>query len=142
MIASLCSPISARSETKRSRSKFIFAPEAIPIIFSFDSLFFSMYCFIPAKASAPAGSRTVRVSSNISFIAAQIASLSTTTISSTSCLHNSKLCSPTCLTAAPSANKATCFKLTLLFAFRDLVIASAPLASTPMTFIFGLTDLM
>ena len=45
-------------------------------------LCWAMYFFIPASASAPDGSATARTSSKRSFIAAQIASLSTVTISS------------------------------------------------------------
>ncbi len=61
----------------------IFAPEAMPIKFFPCILFFNTYDFKPAAASAPAGSKIVLVSSNTSFIAAHISSLSTTTISST-----------------------------------------------------------
>ena len=55
----------------------------------------------------PAGSRTARVSSNTSLIAAQISSVSTSTISSTSSRHRRKVSSPTCFTATPSANRPT-----------------------------------
>ena len=41
------------------------------------------YFFMPATASAPAGSTIERVSSNTSWIAAQISSVLTSTISST-----------------------------------------------------------
>ena len=60
----------------------------------------------PATASAPAGSRMERVSSKTSLIAAQMASLSTTIISSTYCWHRRKVSAPTSLTAAPSAEDA------------------------------------
>ncbi|CAI8350678.1 MAG: Uncharacterised protein [Cryomorphaceae bacterium] len=84
-IASLSSPISALSETNPSRSKFIFAPDAVATKVFDSTLFFLIYDFMPATANAPAGSRMVLVSSNTSFIAAQISSLVTTIISSTYC---------------------------------------------------------
>ena len=68
--ASLCSPISALSATKRKRSKLIFAPDAIPIKFLPCKLFFWTYDFKPAAANAPAGSKIVLVSSKPSLIAA------------------------------------------------------------------------
>ena len=81
--ASRASPSSARSATKRSRSKFMFAPlstaasrrPVVPVR--------STHARSPATASAPAGSMTDRVSSKMSLIAAQISSFDTRTISST-----------------------------------------------------------
>ena len=84
-IDSLSSPISALSETKPKRSKFIFAPEAVATKVFESTLFFLIYDFTPATAKAPAGSKIDLVSSNTSLIAAHISSLSTIIISSTYC---------------------------------------------------------
>ena len=54
----------------------------------------STQALAPATASAPAGSRIERVSSNTSLMAAQMSSLSTRTISSTSSRHRRKVSSP------------------------------------------------
>ena len=139
--ASRFSPTSARSAIKRKRSKFMLAPEAMPIKVLSLKPWRLAYSFMPAVANAPAGSRMLRVSSNTSLMAAQMASLSTTIISSTNCWAKAKVCSPTCLTAAPSANKPTCSSMTRLPCLSDSVMASASLASTPMTFISGRTAL-
>ena len=85
----------------------------------------------PATASAPAGSRIERVSSNTSLIAAQIASVSTSTISSTYSWHRRKVSAPTYLTAAPSAKRPTDSRRTRLPALSDRSMASASAASTP-----------
>ena len=60
-----------------------------------------------ATPSAPAGSRMLRVSWNTSLMAAQTASVSTTTKSSTSARAMRKVSSPTSLTAVPSENSPT-----------------------------------
>ena len=103
------------------------------------TLFFLIYDFTPATANAPAGSKIDLVSSNTSFIAAHISSLSTVIISSTYCWQILNGISPTCFKAAPSANKLTVSKITLLFALRDCDIASASCASTPIILISGFT---
>ena len=58
-----------------------------------------------ATPSAPAGSRMLRVSWKTSLMAAQTASVSTTTKSSTSARARRKVSSPTSLTAVPSAEQ-------------------------------------
>ena len=95
----------------------------------------STQALAPAIASAPAGSRIERVSSNTSLMAAQMASLSTRIISSTSSRHRRKVSAPTCLTATPSANSPTCASLTRRPAASERVIASASTGSTPMILI-------
>ena len=105
--ASRSSPISARSDTCRSRSKFILAPEAIATIVLPRSSSRLQYSLAPAIESAPDGSNITRVSSNTSLIAAQMASVSTKIISSTSSRQRRKVSLPTCLIATPSANTPT-----------------------------------
>ena len=67
----------------------------------------STHVFMPATASAPAGSMIVRVSSKMSLIAAQISSLVTRTTSSTVCRTIANVRSPTSRTATPSAKMPT-----------------------------------
>ena len=57
-------------------------------------------------------------------IAAQTSSTPTVTISSTTCLDNLKVFTPTCFTAVPSENKPTFFNIILFPAARDLFMAS------------------
>ena len=78
--ASRCSPISARSEMCRSRSKLTLAPLTTATRLLPDTAFSAQYFFIPATASAPDGSAMERVSSNRSLIAAQISSVLTVTV--------------------------------------------------------------
>jgi hypothetical protein len=68
------SPESALSETKRSLSKSILAPEEIATKVLPSTLFSLMYFTIPAMARAPAGSNTHLVSLNPILIAAHISS--------------------------------------------------------------------
>jgi hypothetical protein len=105
--ASRFSPSSARSATKRSRSKFMLAPEAMATRFLFFAFSRAAQALAPATPRAPAGSRMERVSSNTSLMAAQMASLSTRITSSTYCWHRRKVSSPTCFTATPSAKMPT-----------------------------------
>ena len=64
------------------------------------------HALTPAIASAPAGSRIERVSSNTSLIAAQIASVSTSDhVVDAARRARRNVSSPTCLTATPSANR-------------------------------------
>ncbi len=93
----------------------------------------------PASASAPAGSSTVRVSSKTSLIAAQISSVSTSTISSTSSLARRNVSRPTCRTATPSAKRFTCASVTRLPAFSEWNIAAESTGSTPITRVRGET---
>ena len=83
----------------------------------------------------------VRVSSKTSLIAAQIASLSTNTISSTVCVAIANVCSPTSRTATPSANSPTRSSTTRWPASRERFIASASTGSTPMMRTEGMTAL-
>ena len=80
--ASVPWPIAERSVTWRSRSKFILAPHTMAAIGPPLSLSWLFCLAIPATAIAPAGSTTVRVSSYISCMAAQISSVLTVIISS------------------------------------------------------------
>ena len=91
------------------------------------------------SASAPAGSRIERVSSKTSFIAAQMASVSTRTISSTYCRTRRNVSLPTCFTATPSANRPTCASLTRRPAASERAIASESSGCTPITLISGRT---
>ena len=136
--ASRASPTSARSATKRSRSKFRLAPERIatsrPPRPSRAAQRLS-----PATASAPAGSITLRVSSNTSLIAAQISSFVTRTTSSTHARAIRKVVSPTWRTATPSAKIPTRSRLTRSPASSERCIASASKGSTPTTFTAGIS---
>ncbi|MNL56801.1 hypothetical protein D3C87_1803200 [compost metagenome] len=73
------SPISARSATNLSLSKFMLAPLRMATYVSPRVFRCLAYCFTAATASAPAGSTMLRVSVNTSLIAAQIESVSTVT---------------------------------------------------------------
>ena len=139
--ASRYSPTSARSATKRKRLKFILAPQAIATKVFFLVLFFSTYFFIPAMAKAPAGSRMLRVSVKTSLMAAQISSVSTVMISSTTRLQMRKVSLPTNLTAVPSEKRPTSFISMRLLALSERLIASESTDCTPITLVFGLTAL-
>mmetsp|Transcript_69706 Transcript_69706/g.179717 ORF Transcript_69706/g.179717 Transcript_69706/m.179717 type:complete len:224 (-) Transcript_69706:603-1274(-) len=135
------SEVSARSETKRRRSKSMLAPLATATkVWPFAPVFCA-YCFIPATASAPAGSSSTRVSRKESLIAAQISSVETVTISSTHIWHRRKVSSPTFRTAAPSAKRPTAGSSSTFPALRLSVMAAESLASTPITLMPGLKDL-
>ncbi len=97
---------------------------------------------MPAMDSAPAGSRMDRVSWNTSLIAAQIASVSTSTISSTYCLHSRRVSSPTIFTAVPSENRPTSCSCTRRPAAIERAIASESVVCTPITLISGASALM
>ena len=106
------------------------------------SLCSAAYCLIAATPSAPAGSRMLRVSSNTSLIAAQTASVSTTTKSSTSARVRRKVSLPTCLTAVPSENRPTSSSVTRRPACTERTMASESVVCTPMTRMSGRTALM
>mmetsp|Transcript_20377 Transcript_20377/g.51720 ORF Transcript_20377/g.51720 Transcript_20377/m.51720 type:complete len:220 (+) Transcript_20377:646-1305(+) len=135
------SEVSARSETKRSRSKSMFAPLEMATMVLPVSLCSLEYFTMPATARAPAGSRTTRVSMKPNLMAPQISSVDTVTTSSSAIWHNRKVSSPTFLTAAPSAKRPTDANSTTLPAFRESCIPGASAASTPMTLMLGRTDL-
>ena len=137
--ASRDSPISARSDTKRSRSKFMLAPLATATSERSRQPSRLAHAFRPARASAPEGSRMARVSSKASLMAAQIWSLSTRMMSSTNSRQSAKVSSPTRLTAVPSANRPTSFSVTGAPSARDWRMASASVVSTPMTLMPGRT---
>mmetsp|Transcript_64012 Transcript_64012/g.187840 ORF Transcript_64012/g.187840 Transcript_64012/m.187840 type:complete len:206 (+) Transcript_64012:621-1238(+) len=134
------SDLSARSAMKRRRSKSMFAPLATATNVWPLRAVCSEYCFMPATARAPAGSSTTRVSRKEALIAAQISSVETVTISSTTIWHNRKVSSPTLRTAAPSANRPTEGSSSTWPALRLSVIAAESAASTPMTLMLGLRD--
>ncbi len=94
-----------------------------------------------ATPRAPAGSRMLRVSSKTSLIAAQAASVSTTTHSSTSSRARRKVSAPTRLTAVPSENRPTSSSSTRSPASIDRIIASESFICTPTTRISGRTAL-
>ena len=100
------------------------------------------YCLMPATPSAPAGSRMLRVSWKTSLMAAQTASVSTTTKSSTSSRARRKVSSPTSLTAVPSENRPTSASATRSPARTERSIASESAVCTPITLISGRTALM
>mmetsp|Transcript_126686 Transcript_126686/g.370161 ORF Transcript_126686/g.370161 Transcript_126686/m.370161 type:complete len:220 (-) Transcript_126686:573-1232(-) len=132
------SEVSARSETNRRRSKSMLAPlvtatKVLPV-----TPWVWQYFVKPATASAPAGSRTTRVSMNESLMAAQISSVDTFIISSTTVEQIRKVSSPTRRTAAPSAKRPTAGSSTTSPASRLRVMAAESLASTPKTLIEGL----
>mmetsp|Transcript_54899 Transcript_54899/g.107402 ORF Transcript_54899/g.107402 Transcript_54899/m.107402 type:complete len:220 (+) Transcript_54899:736-1395(+) len=136
------SEVSALSETKRRRSKSMFAPEAVATSrFPFQPFFWTNF-FIPAIAKAPAGSKTTRMSVKASLIAAQISSVLTVTISSTTCWQSLKVLLPATRTAAPSAKVPTESNSTIRPALRLSVKVGASAASTPTTFTWGATALM
>ncbi len=139
--ASRFSPISARSDTNRNRSKFMFAPQATATSVRSLLPWRSTQDFRPAIASAPAGSRIARVSSKTSLIAAQIWSVSTSTISSTNCRHSRKVSSPTFLTAVPSENRPTSCSSMRRPALIERAIASESVVCTPITRTSGRTCL-
>ena len=95
------------------------------------------YFLIPATASAPAGSTIERVSSNTSWMAAQISSVSTSRISSTCALHSANVSSPTRLTATPSAKIPTRSRVTRRPACSDSYMPADSSGSTPMIRTFG-----
>jgi len=95
------------------------------------------YFLTPATASAPAGSTIERVSSNTSWIAAQISSVLVSTISSTWPRHSAKLSSPTRRTATPSAKIPTRSSVTRRPALSESCIPAASSGSTPMIFTPG-----
>ena len=117
----------------------MFAPLATATSDSFFSLCVSAYCLRPASASAPDGSSKLRVSWNTSLSAAQMASVSTVMISSTSSRVMRKVSLPTSLTAVPSANRPTSFSSTRLPAATERAIASESTLCTPMTLTSGRT---
>mmetsp|Transcript_77390 Transcript_77390/g.194613 ORF Transcript_77390/g.194613 Transcript_77390/m.194613 type:complete len:214 (+) Transcript_77390:617-1258(+) len=134
------SEVSARSETKRRRSKSMLAPLAMATRVFPVRPFASAYFTIPATPSAPAGSSTTRVSMKLALMAAQISSVETVTTSSKTMSHKRKVSSPTFRTAAPSANKPTDGSSTTWPASREAFIDGASEASTPTTLMDGFTD--
>mmetsp|Transcript_42787 Transcript_42787/g.129257 ORF Transcript_42787/g.129257 Transcript_42787/m.129257 type:complete len:214 (+) Transcript_42787:244-885(+) len=135
------SDVSARSETKRRRSKSMFAPLAIATSVLPVSPRVLAYLPMPATAKAPAGSRMTRVSTKLSLIAAQISSVDTVTTSSKTIWHNRKVSSPTLRTAAPSANRPTAGSSTTRPASKLARMPAASAASTPITLMPGFAAL-
>ncbi|MNV93237.1 hypothetical protein D3C71_1879030 [compost metagenome] len=83
----------------------------------------------------------LRVSWNTSFRPAQISSVSTRMISSTSSRVMRKVSLPTSFTAVPSANSPTSFSSMRLPASTERFIASESKVCTPITLISGRTAL-
>ena len=79
----------------------------------------------------------MRVSSKMSLMAAQISSVSTSTISSTSSRQSRKVSRPTCRTATPSAKRFTCGSVTRRPALSEAVMALESTGSTPMIRVAG-----
>mmetsp|Transcript_58477 Transcript_58477/g.155460 ORF Transcript_58477/g.155460 Transcript_58477/m.155460 type:complete len:221 (+) Transcript_58477:2-664(+) len=132
---------SARSETNRNRSKSMLAPDAMATKVWSRRLVFWQKRFIPAIARAPAGSSTHRVSVKPSLMAAQISSVVTVTISSTSSLQMRNVSLPTVRTAAPSAKMPTVSSVVSRPFCSDVVMPAASSASTPITSTPGRTRL-
>mmetsp|Transcript_6086 Transcript_6086/g.15510 ORF Transcript_6086/g.15510 Transcript_6086/m.15510 type:complete len:299 (+) Transcript_6086:433-1329(+) len=139
-VASCFNPPSASCDTTRSRSKFMLAPDAIATTFPLKP-FASQYALAPATATAPAGSKMDRFSSNTSLIAAHIWSVLTVMTPSTSCWHRSKHTAPGCRTATPSANPSTLVRRHSSPWYSDCTMALAPSGSTPITLMSGRMDL-
>mmetsp|Transcript_16295 Transcript_16295/g.54832 ORF Transcript_16295/g.54832 Transcript_16295/m.54832 type:complete len:225 (-) Transcript_16295:456-1130(-) len=132
---------SARSATKRRRSKSMLDPEVVATKVQSREPVRSMNLRTPATARAPAGSWMVRVSLKMDFIAAHTSSLLTVTMSSTSAEHTRKVSLPTVRTAAPSTKRPTESRVTGLPARRLSVMPAASSDSTPMTITDGRTRL-
>ena len=139
--ASRASPTSARSATKRSRSKFMLAPLRIATSLRPSHAALAVQLLSPATAKAPAGSITLRVSSKTSLIAAQISSFVTRTTSSTQRRAIANVASPTWRTATPSAKIPTCSRRTRSPAWSERKMASDSNGSTPTTFTPGMSAL-
>ena len=139
--ASRASPTSARSATKRRRSKLTLAPLATATSVRSRAPSRATHRLSPATARAPAGSITVRVSSKMSLIAAHVSSLLTRTTSSTVSFAMSNVRAPTCRTATPSAKMPTWSSSTRRPSSSDRCMASASNGSTPTTRTPGCSDL-
>ena len=109
----------------------------------------SIYFFIPATGSAPAGSTMLRLSSKISLTAAQTSSLlQVTTSGSTTGPDLSLFCirtisngsSPIWATATPSTNKPTCSSFTRSFASSAAFRQADCSASMAITLTCGATS--
>ena len=92
----------------------------------------AVHFLMAATASAPDGSTTQRVSSKMSWMPAQISSVSTQTISSTRSRARRKVSSPTRRTATPSAKVPTRSSATRSPACSESRIAVESAALTPM----------
>ena len=97
----------------------------------------AQYFLMPATASAPAGSAIVRLSSKMSWIAAQISSVETRITSSTYCCASRNVSSPTRRTATPSAKMPTRSSVTRLRASSESCMLAASSGSTPTMRICG-----
>ena len=125
------------------------APQIMAVQFLPCKLCSAMYFFIPATASAPAGSTMLRFSSNTSLTAAHTSSLlQVTTFGSTTAPDpsllgrrtTSKGNSPICATATPSTNKPTCGRRTRSPDSNAALRQAAPSGSTAMTLTCGATS--
>ena len=97
--------------------------------------------FIPATASPPAGSTIARVSSKMSWIAAQVSSVETVTTSSTYFCARRNGSAPTRRTATPSWKMPTRSSVTRSPAASEACMLAASSGSTPTMRISGYSDL-
>ncbi len=118
------------------------APHRMAAYVSPRVLCWATYCLMAATARAPAGSTMLRVSTKMSLIAAQTASVSTVMNSSTSPLATRKVSSPTSFTAVPSENSPTSGSATRLPDATERAMASESFICTPTMRISGRTALM
>ena len=132
-------PSSARSTICPIRSKFTLAPDIVTTLSPSGARPARLCLMMPARATAPAGSTTVRVASKISLTAAHISSLDTVMHSSTTDLEISNVFVPISLTATPSANPSTLFRGVGFPASSEVLSVAAPSGSTAMTFVSGET---
>ena len=130
-MASRLSPTSVCSETKRMRSKFMFAPETMQANVLPFQPFSAESFFAAASASAPAGSQMARVASKMSLIAAHVSSVVTRTIPSRYLRHSSNVILPGVFTATPSAKSPTCCISTRFPARIERYMQSESTGSTP-----------
>mmetsp|Transcript_30774 Transcript_30774/g.68187 ORF Transcript_30774/g.68187 Transcript_30774/m.68187 type:complete len:255 (-) Transcript_30774:1008-1772(-) len=140
-VASVRAPTLASSETRRSRSKLMLAPLVTATTVLPLKLLRLIQALAPATLRAPAGSRMDLVSLNTSLMAALMALLSTRMTPSTSSRHSRNVSMPTCLTATPSAKASTLDSTTRSPRARLMVMALAPVGSTPMILMSGFNAL-
>ncbi len=137
-IASRCSPSSARSATKRRRSKFMLAPQATAT--SVRSLH-----AVPLAPGLDAGDRQragrledrARVLEHVLDRRADRVGVDQDHVVDELAARCRNVSSPTCLTATPSANRPTWASFTRRPAASERAIASESTGSTPMMLISG-----
>ena len=130
-------PSSARSTMWPIRSKLTLAPDMVTTQSPSGARPARLCFMMPAKATAPAGSTTVRVASKTSLTAAHISSFVTVIHSSTTDLDMSNVLVPMSFTATPSAKPSTLFSGVGLPASSDVLRVAAPSGSTAMILVSG-----